>query len=58
MVNVAGDHPGAFADHSHDFLERTFFGHVAMVKDADGKVTGLTTRYGDRDFAAHRIAPQ
>lgn len=38
-----------------DFLERKFFGHIVMSKDAAGKVTGLTCRYGDRNFAAHRL---
>ena len=38
-----------------DFLERTFFGHIVMSKDAAGKVTGLTCRYGDRNFTAHRL---
>ena len=37
-----------------DFLERTLFWHIAMSKDAAGKVTGLTCRYGDRTFTAHR----
>jgi hypothetical protein len=38
-----------------DFLERTFFGHIVMAKDAAGKVTGLTCRYGDKNFTAHRL---
>jgi CubicO group peptidase (beta-lactamase class C family) len=38
-----------------EFLERTFFGHVVMTKDAAGKVTGLTCRYRDRTFIAHRL---
>ena len=38
-----------------DFLERTFFGHIVMTKDAAGKVTGLTCRYGEKNFAAHRL---
>ena len=38
-----------------DFLERDFFGRIAMVVDADGKVTGLTCRYGSRTFAARRL---
>ena len=37
------------------FLERTFFGQIAMAKDAAGKVTGLTCRYGDKTFTAHRL---
>jgi CubicO group peptidase (beta-lactamase class C family) len=38
-----------------EFLERTFFGHIVMSKDAAGKVTGLTCRYGGRNFTAHRL---
>jgi CubicO group peptidase (beta-lactamase class C family) len=38
-----------------EFLERKFFGRVVMSKDAAGKVTGLTCRYGDRNFTAHRL---
>jgi len=37
------------------FLERTFFGHIEMTKDAAGKLTGLTCRYGDKNFTAHRL---
>jgi CubicO group peptidase (beta-lactamase class C family) len=37
------------------FLERTFFGHFEMTKDAAGRVTGLTCRYGDKTFTAHRL---
>ena len=37
------------------FLERTFFGQIEMTKDAAGKVTGLTCRYGNRVFTAHRL---
>jgi hypothetical protein len=39
----------------NDFLERDFFGHVVMSKDAGGAVSGLTTRYGQREFAARRL---
>jgi hypothetical protein len=38
-----------------EFLEREFFGYVAPMKDAQGKVTGLTIRYGTRDFHAARL---
>ena len=33
-----------------DFLERNFFGHVVMSKDAGGTVNGLTTRYGEQEL--------
>jgi CubicO group peptidase (beta-lactamase class C family) len=39
---------------NNEFLERTFFGHVVLAMDAEGKVTGLTTRYGTQSFVAHR----
>jgi hypothetical protein len=38
-----------------EFLERAFFGHIVMSKDASGKVTGLTCRYGEKTFTAHRL---
>jgi CubicO group peptidase (beta-lactamase class C family) len=39
----------------NDFLERNFFGHVVMSKDAKGTVNGLTTRYGEKEFPARRL---
>jgi D-alanyl-D-alanine carboxypeptidase len=39
----------------NDFLERTFFGHVVMSRDAGGTVNGLTTRYGEKEFIARRL---
>jgi CubicO group peptidase (beta-lactamase class C family) len=39
----------------NDFLERNFFGHVVMSRDAGGAITGLTTRYGEKDFTARRL---
>jgi len=38
-----------------DFLERNFFGHIVMLKNAEGNVKGLTCRYGERTFTAHRL---
>ena len=38
-----------------EFLERKFFGHVTAEKDAQGKVIGLTIRYGTKDFHARRL---
>ena len=38
-----------------DFLERKFFGRVVMSTDAEGKVSGLTCRYGDKTFTARRL---
>lgn len=38
-----------------DFLERNFFGHVVMSKDAEGRVTGLTCTYGSKSFTAKRL---
>jgi CubicO group peptidase (beta-lactamase class C family) len=38
-----------------DFLERKFFGHIAMLKNAEGSVEGLTCRYGERTFTARRL---
>lgn len=38
-----------------EFLEREFFGHVAVEKDGQGKVIGLIVRYGTQDFHAVRL---
>ncbi len=38
-----------------DFLERKFLGYIAMSKDSEGNVTGLTCRYGDKTFTARRL---
>jgi hypothetical protein len=32
-----------------------FFGHVVTSRDAGGTVNGLTTRYGEKEFAARRL---
>jgi hypothetical protein len=40
---------------ANDFLERNYFGHVVMSRDAGGTVNGLTTHYGEREFAARRL---
>jgi CubicO group peptidase (beta-lactamase class C family) len=56
LLMEIGDRRAALVPVSEtDFLERTFFGHIVMTKDAAGKVTGLTCRYGDRSFTAHRL---
>jgi CubicO group peptidase (beta-lactamase class C family) len=39
----------------NDFLERNFFGHVVVSRDAGGTVNGLTTRYGEKEFRARRL---
>ncbi len=39
----------------NDFLERNFFGHIVMSRDAGGTVNGLTTRYGEKEFTARRL---
>ena len=40
----------------HDeFIERRFFGSIKFTRDAQGKVTGLVTRYGTRNFPATRL---
>ncbi len=38
-----------------EFLERKFFGHVVAEEDEQGKVIGLTVRYGTKDFHARRL---
>jgi hypothetical protein len=39
-----------------EFLERNYFGHVVISKDADGKVDGLIYRLAGKEFTAHRLA--
>ena len=39
----------------NQFLERIFFGKVTFSRDAGGKVTGCTVRYGNKDFPARRL---
>jgi CubicO group peptidase (beta-lactamase class C family) len=56
LLMQIGDHQAPLVPLSgFDFLERYFFGHIAISKDAEGKVTGLTCRYGDKNFTAHRL---
>ena len=38
-----------------DFLERKYFGRVAISKDAAGSASALTLRYGDKIFTARRL---
>ena len=38
-----------------DFLERIYFGRVAIAKDAKGDVSGVTFRYGDKTYSARRL---
>jgi hypothetical protein len=38
-----------------EFLERKFFGHIVAEEDDQGKVIGLTVRYGTKDFHARRL---
>jgi hypothetical protein len=51
-----GDHHAPVVPLSDtDFLERYFFGQMAISKDAEGRVTGLTCRYGKKSFVARRL---
>jgi hypothetical protein len=38
-----------------EFLDRRFFGRVAMQKDNSGTVIGLKVRYGTREFRAQKL---
>jgi len=56
LLMKIGDHQASLIPVSEtEFLERSFFGHIVISKDASGKVTGLTCRYGDKNFTAHRL---
>ncbi|HET8925176.1 MAG TPA: serine hydrolase domain-containing protein [Candidatus Acidoferrum sp.] len=39
-----------------EWLERIYFGRVAIAKDAEGNVSGLAIRYGDKTYTAGRLA--
>jgi len=56
LLMEIGDHTAPLVPVSEtEFLERRFFGHITMLKDAAGKVTGLTCQYGEKTFTAHRL---
>ena len=55
LMEIGDRHAALVPVSETDFLERTVFGHIEMMKDAAGKVTGLTCRYGDKSFTAHRL---
>ena len=38
-----------------EFVERRFFGSIRITRDAQGKVTGLVTRYGSSEYPAKKI---
>ena len=38
-----------------EFIERRFFGAIKITRDAQGKVSGLVTRYGTKDFPAKKL---
>jgi len=43
----------------HDeFIERRWFGSIKITRDAQGKVIGLVTRYGIRNFPAKKLGPK
>ena len=55
LMQVGDQHAPLVPLSATDFLERKFFGHIVMSKDAEGNVTGLTCRYGDKNFTARRF---
>jgi CubicO group peptidase (beta-lactamase class C family) len=55
LMQVGDQHAPLVPLSGTDFLERKFFGHIAMSKDAEGNVIGLTCRYGDKNFTARRL---
>jgi D-alanyl-D-alanine carboxypeptidase len=56
LLLQVGDHHAPLVPVSPtELLERIYFGHGVLLKDADGNVTGLTVRYGNHTFAARRL---
>jgi CubicO group peptidase (beta-lactamase class C family) len=58
LVLDFGDRQSPLVSAGHDeFIERRFFGSIKIIRDTQGKVTGLVTRYGTKNFAAKRLRP-
>ncbi len=56
MLMQVGDHRAPLVPVAQsEFLERIYFGRVAVSKDAAGNMTGLTFRFGETAFAAQRL---
>lgn len=59
LVMQRGDAESPLVSTGRDeFIERRFFGAIKIIRDAQGKVTGLVTRYGSRNFTANKIQPK
>lgn len=59
LVMQLGENQTALLSLGHDeFIERMYFGSIQIARDAQGKVEGLVTRYGDRKFVARRLEPE
>lgn len=56
LVLQLGEMQSPMVSTGHDeFIERRFFGSVKFTRDPQGKVTGLITRYGTKNFPAKRL---
>ena len=55
FMQIGGQHMPLVPLSRTDFLERLHFGRVAMTTDAEGKVSGLTIRYGSKTYAVRRL---
>jgi hypothetical protein len=59
LVLQLGEIQSPLVSAGHDeFIERRFFGSIKITRDTQGKVTGLVTRYGKRDFLAKKLEPK
>ena len=59
LVLHIGEIESPLVSTGHDeFIERRFFGSIKITRDTQGKVTGLVTRYGARNFPATRLGPK
>lgn len=59
LVLQLGEIQSTLLSLGHDeFMERMYFGSITITRDAQGKVEGLVTGYGDRKFVARRLGPK
>ena len=59
LVMQLGQTERTLLSSGHDeFIERMYFGSITITRDAQGRVEGLVTRYGNTKFVARRLDPK
>jgi len=59
LVLRIGEIQSPLVSTGHDeFIERRYFGSIKIIRDTQGKVIGLVTRYGARSFNAEKLNPK